>query len=98
LPREHPWRFWPHFVWQTIGKHAILAATIARLLWMKMAIERDRNARAYLDQALEAVSEDDDATLDLLTQTTGASAALAHLKKVADLTGAGRVLPIGQTH
>jgi hypothetical protein len=29
---------------------------------------------------------DDDATLDLLTKTTGAQAAIAHLKKVAALT------------
>ena len=32
LPREHPWIFWPRFVWETLSKHAILAATIARLL------------------------------------------------------------------
>jgi len=29
---------------------------------------------------------DDDATLDLLTKTTGARAAIAHIKKVAALT------------
>jgi hypothetical protein len=31
-----------------------------------------------------------DVTLDLLTKTTGAAAAVAHIKKVAALTGAGR--------
>jgi hypothetical protein len=37
------------------------------------------------------VDDEDDATLDLLTKTTGAAAALAHIKKVATLTSAGRV-------
>jgi hypothetical protein len=43
-----------------------------------------------MDQALTAVDDGDDATLDLLTKTTGASAAIAHVRKVAALTGAGR--------
>jgi hypothetical protein len=88
MPREHPWIFWPRFVGQTISKHAILAATIARLLLMKMAIEHDPNARAYVDQALQPVRDDEDTALDLLTQTTGALAAIAHVKKIAALTGA----------
>jgi hypothetical protein len=91
LPREHPFVFWTGFVWQTLNKHAILAATIGRLLLMKVAIGCDPKARAYLDAALEPVGEDDDQALDLLTQTTGALGAIAHVKKIAELTGAGRV-------
>ena len=79
--------FWPRFVGQTISKHAILAATTARLLLMKMAIEHDPNARAYVDQTLQPVRDDEDTALDLLTQTTGALAAIAHVKKIAALTG-----------
>ena len=60
LPRESAWMFWPRFGWETLSKHAILAGTIARLLLMKMAIERDPNARAYMDQALPPVRDDDD--------------------------------------
>jgi hypothetical protein len=56
-----------------------------------MSIERDPHARAYMDQALTPVGEDDDATLDLLTKTAGASAAIAHGRKVAELTKASRV-------
>jgi hypothetical protein len=37
------------------------------------------------------VNDDEDDTLGLLSQTTGASAAIAHVKKIAELTGAGRV-------
>jgi hypothetical protein len=36
------------------------------------------------------VGEDDDETLDLLTQTTGGRAAVAHARKIAELTGIGR--------
>jgi hypothetical protein len=36
--------------------------------------------------ALTPVVDEDDATLDLLTKTTGAKAAIDHLKKVAALT------------
>ena len=49
------------------------------------------NAKSYRDQSLMPVADDDDATLDLLTKTTGAIAAVAHIKKVAGLTGAVRV-------
>jgi Radical SAM superfamily len=91
LPREHPLMFWPRLLWETLSKHTILAATIGRLLLMKIVIERDPDALAYRDQALEPVRDDDDASLDLLTRTTGALAAVAHEKKIAELTGNGRV-------
>jgi hypothetical protein len=47
------------------------------------------HARAYMDRALAPVDDDDDATLDLLTKTAGASTAIAHIRKVAELTRAG---------
>jgi hypothetical protein len=90
LPRESPWRFWPRFAWKTLHKHAVLVGTIGRLLRSSLAIARDPDALAYTDQALTPVRDDDDAILDLLTKTTGARAAVAHVKKVAELTGRGR--------
>jgi hypothetical protein len=39
-----------------------------------------------MDQALTPVGDDDDETLDLLTKTTGGRAAVAHIKKIAELT------------
>jgi radical SAM superfamily enzyme YgiQ (UPF0313 family) len=89
--REHAWIFWPRFAWDTLRKHAILAGTIGRLLVWATAIARDPQARAYMDQALTPVGDDEDATLDLLTKTTGGRAAVAHGKKVAELTGVSRV-------
>ena len=87
LPRESLWIFWPRFAWEALYKHAIMAATIGRLLLLIMSIARDPDARTYMDQALTPVREDDDVTLDLLTKTTGGRGAVAHIKKVAELTG-----------
>jgi hypothetical protein len=42
-----------------------------------------------MDRALAPVGDDGDATLDLLTKTAGASTAIAHIRKVAELTRAG---------
>ena len=86
LPRETPWIFWPRFAWETLYKHAILAGAIGRLLVWEMVIARDRDARAYTDRALTPVRDDEDETLDLLTKTTGARSAVAHVKKIAGLT------------
>jgi radical SAM superfamily enzyme YgiQ (UPF0313 family) len=91
LPREKAWVFWPRYAWDMLSKHAAMAGVIGRLFMMKLAIDRDPHARSYMDQALTPVDAEDDATLDLLTKTTGATAAIAHFKKVATLTSAGRV-------
>src|SRR5438874_1369063 len=58
LRRESPWIFWPRFAWETLNKHAILAATITRLLLLQMVIARDPKAQAYRDQALAPVHDD----------------------------------------
>jgi hypothetical protein len=87
LPRERFWIFWSHFAWETLYKHAILAGTIGWLLVWKTIIARNPDARGYMDQALTPVRDDEDKTLDLLTKTAGAYAAVAHVKKVAELTG-----------
>ena len=90
LPRESALVFWPRYFWDTLRKHAVLAGTIARLVLAKLAIDRDPQAKSYMDEALAPVHEDGDVRLDLLTKTTGATAALAHIRKVALLTAAGR--------
>jgi hypothetical protein len=77
-------------VWETLYKQVILAGVITRLLVLRISIACDPHARAYMDRALAPVGDDNDATLDLLTKTTGASTAIAHFRKVAELTRAGR--------
>ncbi len=86
LPRESAWIFWPRFVFGTVKKQAILAGLIVRLvLWIR-AVSRDPAAADYMDAALTPVGEDEDASLDLFQKTAGAQAAIAHIKKVAELT------------
>jgi hypothetical protein len=87
LSRVNPWFFWPRFGWETFVKHVILTGAIVRLLIWQTAIIYSPGARNYMDQALAPVSGDDDETLDLLTKTTGGRAAVAHVKKIAELTG-----------
>ena len=86
LPRESGWIFWPRLVGETIGKHAVLAVAAARLMLARLAIARDPAFADYMDTALTPVRDDDDATLDLLTKTTGGLAAVARLKRVAAVT------------
>jgi radical SAM superfamily enzyme YgiQ (UPF0313 family) len=86
LPRESPWVFWPRLAWEILHKHAVLADMIVRLVLVKMAIARDPAALSYMDEALSPVRDDEDETLDLLTKTTGARAAVAHARNIAALT------------
>jgi radical SAM superfamily enzyme YgiQ (UPF0313 family) len=86
-PRESSWRFWLRFSWETLAKHMILTGAIVRLLIWQAVITHSPGARTYMDHALTPVSDDGDETLDLLTKTTGAHAAVAHIKKIAELTG-----------
>ena len=86
MPRENPWSFWPRFVWKTLGKHAVLAGTIVRLVLAARAISRHSAAKDYMDQALTPVGDDGDETLDLFTKTAGGDAAVTHIKNVARLT------------
>ena len=88
LPRESAWIFWSRFAFDTLKKNAVMAGMVAGMLLTWMRIARDPHAKAYMDQALMPVGDDDDATLDLLTKTGGVLAALSHQRKVAELTHA----------
>jgi hypothetical protein len=57
---------------------------LSRWTAISRAITRDPDACTYTDLALTPVRDDDDMTLDLLTKTTGARAAVAHVNKVKD--------------
>ncbi len=89
LPREMPWVFWPRLARDALRTHAAIARLVVRLLWWKRAIGRNAAAHAYSDLALTPVVDDEDSSLDLLTRTAGARAAVAHTRRVAALTKAG---------
>ena len=81
--------FYPRFAWNFVVKHVKLIGIVWWILAIKWRIERDPNRLAYTDRALTPVHDDDEeATLDLLTKTSGVREALDHQKKVAQLTGA----------
>ena len=86
LAPENVLIFWSQFVWNTLKVHCSLAGLIIRLVLSMRAIERDPNAGSYTDQALSPVGEDDDEAFDLMTMTTGARDAVAHVRKIAELT------------
>ena len=90
---ESALRFWPEFVWQTIVKHARLTGVVASLVWSALVIANSSKAKSYTDEALVPVSDDDDEKLDLLTKTTGAAAAVHHIRHVAEI-----VHSAGHTH
>jgi hypothetical protein len=87
LRRENAMLFWAKFAWETVSKNMRLSGTISRLVWMRLAIALDRNALAYTDLALTPVRDDEAETHELLTQTVAARAAVAHIRKVSELTG-----------
>ena len=87
MPRESALSFYPRFIGNLIWKNWELLKTIVWIIAIKRKIERDPNHRSYTDEALRPVCDDEDEEkLDLLTKTSGAQAAIAHLKKVHDLT------------
>ncbi|MGE0503037.1 MAG: radical SAM protein [Rhizobiaceae bacterium] len=88
LPRENPVMFWPRFVWETVAKNGALLGMIVSMSWTAWRISRDPASKTYTDRALTPVIEDEEETLDLFTKTTGGTAAVTHVRKIAELTHA----------
>lgn len=86
----HPLLFWPAFAAEVAVKHARFAATFAKLYWTMRKVARDPASKVYTDLALTPEEAGDRENLSLFTKTTGGTAAVTHIKKVAELTGAGR--------
>jgi hypothetical protein len=53
------------------------STTLARLSFMALRITRDPKRFEYMDEAMTRVTDDEEFTLDLLTQTQGAKQAVA---------------------
>jgi len=87
LARESAWTLYPRHLRDLIVRNARYARIIWSIQMMRRQIERDPNRHLYVDQALMPVHDDtEEKTFDYLTKTTGAKAAIDHLKKVAELT------------
>ncbi len=83
---EPAWRFYPRYLAEIVGKHARFLRHWLLVDGMRRQIIRDPNHRAYTDQALTEVSEDEGETFDLLTQTEGARNEVDRARKMADLS------------
>jgi hypothetical protein len=86
LPRENPILFRIRLTADLVRKTWFALATLARLNVTAIRITRDPKRFEYLDEAMTRVTDDEEFTLDLLTQTQGAKQAVAHQKKVFSLT------------
>jgi radical SAM superfamily enzyme YgiQ (UPF0313 family) len=86
LPRENPILFRISLASDLVRKTRFALASLARLSFAAIRITRDPKRSEYMDEAMTRVTDDDEFTLDLLTQTPGAKQAVAHQKKVFDLT------------
>jgi len=87
LPRESLWSYYPRAIHDFLRKNLELAKTIWWLLAIKHRIERDPARRDYTDVSLTPVRDDEqEMALDLLTKTAGVRDALAHQKRIEELT------------
>ena len=87
LPRESVWTIYTQHIRDLVLRNAQFIRTGWWLFKVKRSIERDPDRHLYMDRALTPVIDDaDEETFDYLTKTSGAKAAIDHLKKVAELT------------
>jgi hypothetical protein len=86
LPRENPVLFRVRLAADLVRKTWSALGTLAHLSIAGIRITRDPRHLEYTDAALNRGSDEDEATLDLMTQTFGAKQAIAHEKKVFNLT------------
>jgi len=85
LPPVSALTFYPRYVFDVLVNNLKLLAMIWQVVKIKRRIEHDPDRHRYNDQALAPVADDDEETLDLLTKTQGAKAAIAHQHKIEDL-------------
>jgi hypothetical protein len=69
-----------------VRKTWVALSTLSRLSLSAIRISYDPKRREYADDAMARVTDDDDLNLDLLNQTASAKEAVAHQKKVLELT------------
>ncbi len=83
LPTESALIFWLRLAWEILYKHTMLAGMIVRLLLWRVMIALDPGSTSYMDRALTPVGDDNDATLELMTKTTGSLAPSRLKRKIA---------------
>jgi hypothetical protein len=88
MPIEPIWSFYPKYTWDFMRKYS---RALRLLLWLHVTnrrLQKHPNRYTYTDLAMTPVSEDETETLELLTHSSAAREAVAHVRKIAHLTGA----------
>ena len=75
LPIENPLFFYPRYLAEILAKHVRVLGMTLRLAAVRRAIKRDPNRRAYMDTALQPVSEAEMDALEMFTATDAARSA-----------------------
>jgi hypothetical protein len=86
LRRENPLVFYPRFWWETARRTAGIANDWLAFGRLGQRISADSRKLDYMDRSLMPVTPEDDETLDLLTQSQAARAAVQHYRSVQRLT------------
>jgi hypothetical protein len=86
LPVEPIWVFYPRYAAEFASKHIAFLRRWLLIEGMRKRIVRDPDHRAYTDQALTDVAEDEGETFDMLNQTQAARNEVGRARKMADLS------------
>ncbi len=82
LPLEPAWRFYPAYLAETLAKQVRWLWLWGRMRKVYRSVKRDPNARAYMDEALTPVADDEVETLDIF-RTGEAKAYVAQERRLA---------------
>ena len=86
---ENPLLFYPKYAWQLARSNLGWLGMHLRYRKLREKINADPAKLAYRDVALTPVQDDEDQTLEMLTHSAVARAAVAHQRKVERLTAGG---------
>jgi hypothetical protein len=81
LPLENPLIFYPRYAAELAIKHAHMARVIWKFTRIRSALRRDPNAKAYMDQAITPVAEDELETLEMFGINDSAKAAVTKARR-----------------
>jgi radical SAM superfamily enzyme YgiQ (UPF0313 family) len=80
--------FYPKYLWETARKLVRAVRAARRLYSLAKTIKADPRKKAYMDQALTPVVEEDSDSLELFNQNDAARNAVQHERYVRELTAA----------
>jgi len=88
LPVESVWSFYPKFAAEFLSKHARILREAWRMRAICRRVDRDPANLRYTDLAMTPVAEDEVENLEMFTHNAGARGAVAHARKIRELTHA----------